>query len=142
VEPLTWKLYERGQRVTAADYITSVQTLQNIGRLVARFFIDHDIWLTPTLGQPPVPLGYFDSQPDDPLAGYRRSGEFVPFTPICNATGQPAMSVPLFWNSDNLPIGVHFIGRFGDEATLFRLAAQLETARPWATRRSPIIKAC
>lgn len=142
VEPLTWGLYEMGKRFTAADYIISVQTLQGIGRLVGRFFVDYDVWLTPTLGKPPVPLGYFNSKPDDPLAGYRRSGEFVPFTPICNVTGQPAMSVPLFWNSDDLPIGVQFIGRFGDEATLFRLAAQLEAARPWAARRPPAIEAC
>jgi Asp-tRNA(Asn)/Glu-tRNA(Gln) amidotransferase A subunit family amidase len=67
-----------------------------------------------------------------------RTAEFVPFTPICNATGQPAMSVPLYWNAAGLPVGVHFIGRFGDEATLFRLAAQLEAARPWAVRRPQV----
>ena len=67
-----------------------------------------------------------------------RATAFVPFTPLCNASGQPAMSVPLFWNEAGLPIGIHFVGRFGDEATLFRLAAQLEDARPWANRRPPI----
>ncbi len=140
VEPLTWRLYERGLKFTAADYILSVQALQETARLVASFFVDYDAWLTPTLGQPPVPLGHFDSQPGDPLAGYRRAGEFMPFTSICNVTGQPAMSVPLFWNSDDLPIGVQFIGRFGNEATLFRLAAQLEAARPWNARRPSAIK--
>ena len=68
------------------------------------------------------------------MHGIFRSALFVPFTPIFNATGQPAMSVPLFWNGDNVPIGVQFAARFGDEATLFRLAAQLEQARPWAGR--------
>jgi len=62
----------------------------------------------------------------------------VPFTPICNVTGQPAILVPLFWNADGLPVGTHFIGRFGDEATLFRLGAQLEAARPWTQRRPPV----
>jgi amidase len=83
-------------------------------------------------------LGSFDSPPDNPLHGLYRSGQFACFTPICNMTGQPGMSLPLFWNTDNLPVGTHFIGRFGDEATLFRLAAQLEEARPWAGRR-PVI---
>jgi amidase len=96
------------------------------------------VWLTPTLSEPPVPLGTFDSTPENPLQGMERAHEFVPFTPICNATGQPAMSVPLLWNADHLPVGTHFIGRFGDEATLFRLAAQLEEARPWADRRPPV----
>ena len=94
--------------------------------------------MTPTLGEPPVLLGTFDSTDDDPLKGWRRSAHFAPFTPIGNATGQPAMSVPLYWNEEGLPIGIHFAGRFGDEATLFRLAAQLEKARPWKDRRPPV----
>jgi amidase len=85
-----------------------------------------------------VPLGTFVPSKDNPLKGFERAAEFVPFTPICNMTGQPAMSVPLFWNSEGLPVGSHFIARFGDEATLFRLAAQLEEARPWAQRRPPV----
>ncbi len=138
VEPLTWTLYEMGRQHTAADYLLAVQFLQGVSRAVARFLLDYSVWLTPTLAEPPLPLGSFDPVPDDPLYGFRRSAEFVPFTPICNITGQPAMSVPLHWNGEGLPIGVHFIGRFGDETTLFRLAAQLESARPWAQRRPPV----
>jgi amidase len=137
-EPLTWELYEMGIKVNGADYLLAVQTLQSISREVASFFTDYDIFLTPTLGEPPALLGTFDSPADDPLKGWRRSGPFAPFTPICNATGQPAMSVPLYWNEEGLPIGTHFMGRFGDEATLFRLAAQLEKARPWKNRRPPV----
>lgn len=140
VEPLTWALGEMGRKHNSTEYLLALQTLQRLARQVACFFIDYDLWLTPTLGEPPVPLGTFDSPPDDPLRGLRRSIEFVPFTPLCNATGQPAMSVPLFWNDEGLPVGVHFVGRFGDEATLFRLAAQLEEARPWAERRPTILE--
>ena len=137
-EPLTWALYEMGQQISAPAGLLALQDLQKVSRDIARFFLDYDVWLTPTIGETPVPLGTFDSPPDNPLQGLLRSAQYVPFTPICNITGQPAMSVPLFWNSDGLPVGTHFIGRFGDEATLFRLAAQLEQARPWADKRPPV----
>ncbi|MGD0625246.1 MAG: amidase [Thermodesulfobacteriota bacterium] len=137
-EPLTWGLYEMGRQQSASAYLLSLTFLQRIARDIARFFLKYDVLLTPTLSDPPVPLGTFDSPPEDPLRGLRRAEAFAPFTPICNATGQPAMSVPLYWNADGLPVGTHFIGRFGDEATLFRLAAQLEAARPWAGRRPPV----
>jgi amidase len=137
-EPATWVMYEIGQRQSASAYLRAVTMLQVIARDFARFFVDYDILLTPTLAEPPLPLGSFDSPPGDPLQAQRRAAAFCPFTPICNITGQPAMSVPLFWNTDGLPIGTHFVGRFGDEATLFRLAAQLEAARPWANRRPPV----
>ncbi|MFH1241775.1 MAG: amidase [Pseudomonadota bacterium] len=140
VEPLTWALGEMGRKHNSTEYLLAIQVLQREARRVARFFLDYDLWLTPTLGEPPVPLGTFDSTPGNPLKGLDRAKEFVPFTPLCNATGQPAMSVPLFWNSEGLPVGVHFVGRFGDEATLFRLAAQLEEARPWADRRPPLLE--
>ena len=137
-EPLTWVLYEMGKKQSASAYLLAVTLLQKISRDLARASEKYDVWMTPTLAEPPVPLGSFDSPPDDPLRGYRRAESFVPFTPICNVTGNPAMSVPLFWNGEGLPVGTHFIGRFGDEATLFRLAAQLESARPWASRRPPL----
>ena len=138
VEPLTWALYEMGRKQSASTYLLSLSFLQRIARDLGRFFLTYDVWLTPTLSEPPVPLGTFDSPPENPLQGLRRAEQFVPFTPICNATGQPAMSIPLYWNAEGLPVGVHFIGRFGDEATLFRLAAQLESARPWAGRKPPL----
>jgi amidase len=138
VEPLTWALYEMGQKVKASNYLFSLLVFQKLGRDIHRFMADYDVLLTPTLGEPPVPLGTFESPPDSPLLGFMRSAAFVPFTPVANATGQPAMSVPLFWNEAGLPVGVHFMGRFGEEATLFRLAAQLEEARPWANRRPPV----
>jgi Asp-tRNA(Asn)/Glu-tRNA(Gln) amidotransferase A subunit family amidase len=138
VEPLTWALYELGRHCTASDYLQALVTIQQVSRQIADFMINYDVLLTPTLADPPLPLGTFDSPPDDPLKGLHRAEEFILFTPICNITGQPAMSVPLFWNAEGLPIGTHFIGRFGDEATLFRLASQLEAARPWAGRRPPV----
>jgi amidase len=138
VEPLTWALYEMGKNFSAADYLLALQTAQRGSRQIARFFGDYDVWLTPTLAEPPVVLGTFDSPPDDPLRGFYRAEKFIPFTPVCNMSGQPAMSVPLYWNAEGLPVGSHFIARFGDEATLFRLAAQLEQARPWAQRRPPV----
>ena len=133
-EPLTYALYEQGERQTSADYLLAVQALQQMARQVGRFFLDVDVWLTPVLADPPPPLGYFDSTRDSSTLDFGRAIDYVPFTPIANATGQPAMSVPLYWNETGLPVGSHFIGRFGDEATLFRLAAQLEEAQSWAHR--------
>jgi amidase len=138
VEPLTWALKEMSDNFSAADYIHALMTLQRLSRDVARFFLDYDVLLTPTLAEPPVLLGTFDAPPDNPLQTLERAAAFACFTPLCNMTGQPGMSLPLFWNADNLPIGTHFAGRFGDEATLFRLAAQLEEAKPWADRRPPV----
>ncbi len=137
-EPLTWAMAERGRERTAAEYLMAVAGAQAVSREVARFFADYDALLTPTLAEPPVPLGTFDSTPANPLQGMQRAAQFVPFTPIFNITGQPAMSLPLYWNDASLPVGVQFAGRFGDEGTLFRLAAQLETARRWSQRKPPI----
>ncbi len=137
-EPLTWALYQMGRQVTASTYLQAVMALEGLSRNVGRFMVEHDVWLTPTLAEPPVRLGTFHPSPGHPLEGLYRAAAFCPFTPIANMTGQPAMSVPLWWNADGLPIGTHFVGRFADEATLFRLAAQLEAARPWANRRPPL----
>jgi amidase len=133
-EPFIQALYDRGESIRAPEYLTAIFNIQAAARKMAAFFEEYDIWLTPTLGAPPVNLGTFTFDGGDPFELRRRMTAFSPFTFVANATGQPAMSVPLFWNAANLPIGTHFMGRFGDEATLFRLARQLETARPWLKR--------
>jgi len=131
-EPLTWALYERGKAVGGAEYLLALQGLQQVGRRVAAFFLEHDLWLSPTLAEPPFELGTLDYPADRLEDAIRRAFAFTPFTSLFNVTGQPAMSVPLHWTEAGLPIGVQFAARYADEATLFRLAAQLEEARPWA----------
>ncbi|WP_441245314.1 amidase [Kitasatospora sp. McL0602] len=132
IEPLTWLLYEQGQRLGAAHYLLSVGHLQRAARALAAFQEDYDVLLTPTTAWVAPPLGTFAvGTPEQQL---RRAVEFVHETPLANLTGQPAMSVPLYWTDDGLPVGVHFTGRFGDEAGLFSLAGQLERAAPWAAR--------
>lgn len=137
-EPGTVMLYELGKQHSASAYLGALEAVQIIARDMAKFLTRYDVLLTPTLNEPPAPLGYFAPTAENPMQGWFRSGDFSAFTTICNLTGQPAMSVPLFWNAEGLPIGTHFVGRFGDEATLFRLAAQLEEARPWAGRRPAV----
>jgi amidase len=135
VEPLTWALISVGRALTSAQYLKSVEELQRQARKMSTMFAEFDVLLTPTLGEPPLELGSFDSPPDNPLAGLFRAASFVPFTPAFNVSGQPAVSLPLHWNDAGLPIGVQFVGRFGDEETLISLSAQLEEARPWIERR-------
>jgi amidase len=139
-EPFVWAFTERGRNLSAPEYLLAVQDVQQHIRAISQFFVDHDLWLSPTLGQPPVPLGTLVYQ-DDPFELRRRMAKFSPYTYIANATGQPAISLPLHWTADNLPVGLHFTGRFGEEATLLRLAAQLEVARPWHERKPPICSA-
>ncbi|MFT4562542.1 MAG: amidase [Gammaproteobacteria bacterium] len=136
-EPFVWAFTERGRNLSAPDYLLAVQDVQRYCREISRFYVDHDVWLTTTLGQPPVPLGTLVYK-DDPFELRRRMAKFSPYTYIANATGQPAISLPLHWTEENLPVGLHFTGRFGDEATLIRLAAQLEQSCPWQQRKPPI----
>jgi amidase len=135
IEPQTRFFWEMGRQVTAADYLLGVESLQRVARTVAAWFEHHDVWITPTLGSPPPPLGELVGTEDDPLAGNRNAGRHLMFDgELANVTGHPAMSIPFGWDGDGLPIGLHVLGRFGDEATLLRLATQLEEARPWADR--------
>jgi amidase len=136
-EPATWQMYQKSLAQSGGDYLLAWQDLQQSCRDFAAFFTGHDIWLTPTLVQPPVPLGYFDYTHETRKQYIDHLGHFTGFTLIANATGQPAISLPLHWTDRGLPIGVQLTGRFGDEATLIRLAAQLEQARPWSHRRPP-----
>jgi amidase len=137
-EPLTWAMRGIGASHSASDYLLATAGIQMFSRQVAALLAGFDVWLTPVLTEPPLPLGSFDAPPEQPILPLIRAGEWVPFTPVANITGQPAMSVPLYWNGDGLPIGSMFTGRYGDEATLLRLATQLEQARPWADRRPPV----
>ena len=135
---MTWALSQKAKEFDGADYVLAVQLLQRISRTIAHYFTNYDVLIAPMVSEPPPLLGTFDPAPDNPLQGFDRGSQYVHLNPIANVTGQPAMSVPLFWNEDNLPIGVQFMGRFGDEATLFRLASQLEASQPWAHRRPPV----
>jgi amidase len=123
----------------AVDYLLALGQLQLISRRIASYYSGFDVWLMPVLAEPPVPLGTFDAPPDSPLFPLMRAALYVPFTPLANVSGQPAMSVPLHWTESGLPVGSQFMGRYADEATLFRLAAQLEEARPWAGNRPPLV---
>nr|VFJ87530.1 MAG: amidase [Candidatus Kentron sp. H]VFJ89330.1 MAG: amidase [Candidatus Kentron sp. H]VFJ95905.1 MAG: amidase [Candidatus Kentron sp. H] len=140
VEPVTWTWGQEGRECTGTRFLSAIQTMHRIGRKLADFFERYDLLLSTTMADPPVRLGVVDmSNPDLDDYCERHLVALAPFTPIFNEAGAPAMSIPLHWTDDGLPVGVHFGARFGDEATLFRMAAQLEEARPWAERRPPIL---
>jgi amidase len=142
LEPLTRAYWELGRGIPAADYLRAIEVLQRYTRRVAQFFTAYDAFLTPTVSAPPLRLGEMVSTNDEPLRSLEVGGRTVAYSGvIANITGHPAMSVPLYWNADDLPIGMHFLGRFADEATLFRLAGQLERARPWTRRRPRVFAA-
>jgi Asp-tRNA(Asn)/Glu-tRNA(Gln) amidotransferase A subunit family amidase len=138
VEPVTWAMSQQGRRTDVVAYSRAIATSHQVGLAMARFHEQYDLVLSPTLASPPVPLGVLSLSPDSMSAFTKAITEFGPYTALYNVTGQPSMSVPLGWTMDGLPVGVMFSGRFGDEATLFRLAAQLEQASPWDGRR-PIL---
>ena len=135
--PLNRGLVESSRATSAADYARAVARLQALARRVVAFWRETDVVLTPTLALPPVPIGWQDAV-EGPIEQLLRNAEFTPFTAIVNLTGQPAMSLPLHWSADGLPIGVHAIGPPAGDALLLRLAAQVEAARPWADRRPPL----
>jgi amidase len=135
VEPNTRATVEYGRSLAAPRFAAAVQTIHKTGRAVARFHETYDVMLTPTLVSPPVPLGWLDTVKLDGAAFADRFARFWGFTNLQNATGQPAISLPLYWSDAGLPVGVQFVGRFGDDLLLLQLAAQLEQAQPWFDRR-------
>jgi amidase len=140
VEPLTWALVEVSRTTSASAFLDARHKLQAISRAVGEWYVEggFDLLLTPTLAEPPPLLGEFDSPPDNPVHGLLRAAALVPFTPPFNVSGQPAISLPLHWNDDDLPIGVQLVAPLGREDVLLRIASQLEEAAPWAQRRPPV----
>lgn len=134
-ETITWMLAQLGMKATAADYADAVRAVHQVGRKVGACFEMYDVLLSPTLPDPPRPLGYFRLTTDTPELEGPKVTRATGFTSVFNASGNPAASLPLHWTADGLPVGVQIAGRYGDEATLFGLAAQYEQARPWAQRR-------
>jgi amidase len=132
-------LVESAESTSAADYARAVGRLQALARRVVAFWQEVDVVLTPTLASPPVPIGWQDAV-EGPIEQLLRNAEFTPFTSIANLTGQPAVSLPLHWTVEGLPVGVQAIGPPAGDALLLRLAAQIEAARPWRERRPPLVR--
>lgn len=140
LEATVWACCDFGRRITAGELLTALSIGNQASRVVGRFFQRYDVFLTPTLAEPPLPLGVLNANAPglDAEAWTRHLFTHCPFTGLFNTTGNPAISVPLGQSAGGLPIGMHFAGRFADEATLFRLAGQLEQASPWISRRPPV----
>jgi amidase len=142
VEPLTWALAEIGRSRSAGEYLAAVGQHQVLSRMIAAIYESgFDLLLTPTLGEPPPRLGSFDDSGPDPMAAFERAFLSGCFTAAFNATGQPAISLPLHWSESNLPIGVQLVAPLGREDVLLRVASQLEQAVPWADRIPPTFAA-
>jgi len=141
LRPLSRYLRERGRQVSGAAFAAAMGQLNLISRQAITATAGFDALLTPTLAQPPRPVGWFcgsEADPVDPAEDFERQKRFTPYTAVYNVSGQPAASLPLYWTPDDLPIGVMLIGRPAGEAPLLALCAQLEQAAPWADRHPPI----
>ena len=128
---------EQGRKLSALDLMSALKKVNGVSRSFAAFFENHDIWLTPTMGALPPLLGYLDSSSSDVGLLMTRFSELYRFNSVYNASGLPAMTLPLHFSRSGLPIGMMFGAGFGKEAILFRLAGQLERAMPWAGRHPP-----
>jgi amidase len=134
LEGLTLGLYQAGKAVSGPQALGAIAALHSVSRAVAAWHRDYDVWITPVLGLPPIPNGTIDFSVTDPVTGFAPIIDYVPFTAMQNGTGQPAISLPLHWSTDDLPVGVQFVARVGEEARLIALAAELEQAAPWEPR--------
>ncbi|HEY8515531.1 MAG TPA: amidase family protein [Candidatus Binatia bacterium] len=138
IEKLTRWIWENGKHVTAAMHVQAEHTLKEMIVGILEQFEQFDVFLCPTTITPPPKVGYIDPCRLEPKELNRRQATTFGFTPPFNFTGQPAISLPLGWSADGLPIGMMFAARYADEATLLRIAAELEEARPWRDRRPPV----
>ena len=138
VERATWFRVENARKTDSSAYARAMNTLHLVGRTLGDFMTNYDVILQPTCAQPPLPVGVLNMDREDLQQMFREMIAFIPYTGIYNLTGQPSANVPLHWNAAGLPIGTMFTARFGDEATLLRLAAQLEQAQPWKDRYAPL----
>ncbi len=162
LEPQTLTLARLGEAVPAAELSLALEEWDRAARALGRFFQGYDLYLTPTVARPPIRIGALNPPPllerlldllnRFPSGGlYRRSGLIerialenlaaTPFTQLANLTGVPAVSLPLHWTKEDLPLGVQLLAPFGEEARLIRVSAQLEAARPWSNRRPPLASA-
>lgn len=136
VEPMNWAQAEFARRVSGVDYALALAASAAHRRAIQQWWADGwDLLVTPTTAEPPTVLGEFANSAEQPMAPLVRSAQFVAFTPAFNTSGQPAISLPLHWTPDGLPVGVQFVAAYGREDVLIRIAAQLEQAMPWADRR-------
>ena len=140
MERVTVELYEHGKSLTAMQMHDALANINTVSRQSGVLFEKNDLFLTPTIAQPPLILGTLNQNEAgvDAREWTRRVFDWVPFTPLFNSTGQPAISLPLHWSPDGLPIGMQFAASLNDEATLLRLAAQLEKAKPWKDKTPPV----
>lgn len=136
VEPVNWVQAEFARGMSAVDYAEALQAVLDFRRATQQWWADgFDLLLTPTLGEPPLPIGELYAHGDAPIAPMARAAGFAAFTPAFNTSGQPAISLPLHWNDAGLPVGVQLVAAYGREDRLFQVAGQLESAHPWAHRR-------
>jgi amidase len=138
IEPLAMRAWRAGRSVSAVDAFRAFGLLQELCWRIGEWFADVDVFLTPVMGTPPPRVDEMDPRDGDLRTFDRRSRDAFPFTPPFNMSGQPSMSLPLHRCADGLPIGMMFTARYADEATLFRLAAQLERELPWAAHRPTV----